>query len=113
MDRAGADIESTIDVLAFVAASELDADHPFVDLVQDATEAARPIGGLYLGTDARFLRNELGIPTVVYGPGSMTVAHSSNEYVALAELAEAARTFAAVFTRFGNRAELSDEDVLR
>ncbi|HTM84140.1 MAG TPA: M20/M25/M40 family metallo-hydrolase, partial [Mycobacterium sp.] len=45
--RAGADIESTVEVLAFAAASELDVDHPFVGLVQAAAETARPVRGLY------------------------------------------------------------------
>jgi acetylornithine deacetylase/succinyl-diaminopimelate desuccinylase len=101
IERTVPDIDYTLEALAFAEASELESDHPFVDLVRAAAENVRPVRGLYLGTDARFLRNELGIPTVVYGPGSMTVAHARDEYVALAELGEAARTFATVFTRFG------------
>jgi succinyl-diaminopimelate desuccinylase len=101
MHRLVPDVECTVEALAFAEASELEADHPFVGLVQSAAESTRPVRGLFLGTDARFLRNQLGIPTVVYGPGSMTVAHSHDEYVAVAELAEASRTFAGVFTRFG------------
>ncbi|MCV7229194.1 M20 family metallopeptidase [Mycolicibacterium komossense] len=102
MDGAAPDIERTVDVLAFAAGSELAVDHPFVGLVRAAAENQPPVRGLYLGTDARFLRNELGIPTVVYGPGSMTVAHSSDEYVTLADLAAAARTFARLFSCFGD-----------
>jgi succinyl-diaminopimelate desuccinylase len=102
MDGAAPDIERAVEVLAFAAGSELAVDHPFVGVVRAAAQNQPPVRGLYLGTDARFLRNELGIPTVVYGPGSMTVAHSSDEYVALADLAEAARTFARLFTCFGD-----------
>ncbi|CDO29016.1 M20 family metallopeptidase [Mycolicibacterium porcinum] len=101
IEQAGDGIDCTVEVIAFAAGSELYADHPFVGLVRAAAGADTPIRGLYLGTDARFLRNDLGIPTVVYGPGSMTVAHSSEESVALAELTAAARTFARVFTTFG------------
>lgn len=101
IDTAGEDIDWKVEVLAFAAGSELDAQHPFVGLVRAAAGTETPIRGLYLGTDARFLRNDLEIPTVVYGPGSMTVAHSSEESVALCELTAAARTFATVFTRFG------------
>lgn len=100
LDRMVPDVECTVAALAFAEASELAADDPFVGLVQAAVETPRPVRGLFLGTDARFLRNQLGIPTVVYGPGSMTVAHSHDEYVEVAELAEASRTFARVFTRF-------------
>lgn len=100
LDRAGPGIEHEIEVLVFVEGSEVDPDHPFVRSVREAAGGA-PVRGLNLGTDARFLRNQLGIPTVVYGPGSMTVAHTADEYVPVAELAAAARTFAAVFAGFG------------
>jgi succinyl-diaminopimelate desuccinylase len=35
-----------------------------------------------------------GIPTLTYGPGTMELGHSSNEYVDLNEVKEAARTYA-------------------
>ncbi|WP_020499876.1 M20 family metallopeptidase [Sciscionella marina] len=88
-----------VTVLAFAEGSELDAAHPFVTEVRQAAEHA-PVRGLYLGTDARFLRNRLGIPSVVYGPGSMSVAHAADEYVPIAELATAARTFARLYASF-------------
>lgn len=112
IDQAGEDIDCTLEVLAFAAGSELDPHHPFVDFVRAAAGSEIPVRGLYLGTDARFLRNELNIPTVVYGPGSMAVAHSSEESVALCELTAAARTFATVFTRFGT-AEIGGHHVQR
>jgi acetylornithine deacetylase/succinyl-diaminopimelate desuccinylase family protein len=34
-----------------------------------------------------------GIPTLTYGPGSMELGHSNNEYVDLSEVKEAARTY--------------------
>ena len=104
LDRAGIDIDRRLEVLAFVEGSEIDPAHAFVETVRDATDdgdGPAPVRGLYLGTDARFLRNQLGIPTVVYGPGSMTVAHSADEYVPVADLTAAARTFAAVYAGDG------------
>ncbi|WP_134729954.1 M20 family metallopeptidase [Amycolatopsis nivea] len=86
-------------VLAFAEGSELDPQHPFVTEVREAADDA-PVRGLKLGTDARFLRNQLGIPTVVYGPGSMTVAHTADEYVPVAELTAAARAFARLYAGF-------------
>ncbi|MFF5988284.1 M20 family metallopeptidase [Prauserella flavalba] len=94
------DFDYDIDVLAFAEGSELDAAHPFVSEVRKAAGQA-PVRGLYLGTDARFLRNQLGIPAVVYGPGSMTVAHAADEHVPVAELVTAARTFARLYATFG------------
>ncbi|WP_037078404.1 M20 family metallopeptidase [Pseudonocardia spinosispora] len=100
LDGAGTDIDYRLDVLAFVEGSELDSAHPFVGFMRAATNPGRPVRGLYLGTDARFLRNQLGIPTVVYGPGSMTVAHTADEYVPLAELGDAARSFATAYATY-------------
>jgi acetylornithine deacetylase/succinyl-diaminopimelate desuccinylase len=112
LDRAGSgvdgDIDYRIDVMVFVEGSELkgtelEPEHPFAEFVRGACRESGHPGttrGLYLGTDARFLRNQLGIPTVVYGPGSMTVAHTADEYVSLTDLAAAARTFATLFATF-------------
>lgn len=100
LDGAGQDIDYRLDVMVFVEGSELAAEHPFGETVRGACRDSGHPGttrGLYLGTDARFLRNQLGIPAVVYGPGSMTVAHTADEYVALTELEAAARTFATLY----------------
>ncbi|HEY1971547.1 MAG TPA: M20/M25/M40 family metallo-hydrolase, partial [Pseudonocardia sp.] len=109
--RAGTDIDHRLDVIAFAEGSELDAADEFARYFQSVSGTA--VRGLYLGTDARFLRNQLGIPTVVYGPGSMTVAHTADEYVPLAELTEAAGTFAAVYATFGSGRESGFADVER
>lgn len=102
VDRAaetlGHAVDYRIEVLAFVEASELDASEPFVAFMRDACVA--PVTGLYGGTDARFLRNQLGIPTVIYGPGSMSVAHTADEYVPLPDLHECAASFATVFATY-------------
>ena len=51
-------------------------------------------------TDARFYINDADIPTVILGPGSLTVAHTANESVSIDELVAAARIYARVFVRF-------------
>ncbi|MGI6870612.1 M20 family metallopeptidase [Amycolatopsis sp. 3B14] len=88
-----------VEVLAFAEGSEVDVGHPFVAEVRRAAGDA-PVRGLKLGTDARFLRNQLGIPSVVYGPGSMSVAHTADEYVPVRDLVTAARTFAGLYATF-------------
>ncbi|OCB11613.1 acetylornithine deacetylase [Mycolicibacterium porcinum] len=98
IDGAG-EFDYSVEVLAFVEGSELDVGHPFVAQVQRAAGGA-PVRGLSLGTDARFLRNQLRIPTVVYGPGSMSVAHAADEYVAIDDLVSAAKAFAALYASF-------------
>jgi len=48
------------------------------------------VGGMTASCDAWFYNNQLGIPTVVYGAGSLRFAHSKEEQLALQELADAA-----------------------
>jgi acetylornithine deacetylase/succinyl-diaminopimelate desuccinylase-like protein len=43
----------------------------------------------------RLLVNEGATPTVIFGPGNVRVAHSADEYVSLAEVADCARVLAA------------------
>ncbi|HET7236315.1 MAG TPA: M20 family metallopeptidase [Actinomycetota bacterium] len=51
-------------------------------------------------TDARFYINEVAIPTVILGPGSLDVAHAADEWVAVDDLVTAARIYARVFVGF-------------
>lgn len=79
------------------------ADHPFPRFVAGLT-GADDFVSLSLATDGRFLRNQLAVPTVIYGPGSIRQAHTADEWVEVGELVAAARTFArayAVFTAGG------------
>lgn len=97
------DISYEIEALNFAEASELAGDDPFVDYMRDVCggpDGPAPLRGLYLGTDARFLRNQLNIPTVIYGPGSMKVAHATDEFVPISELTTAAQSFATLFSTF-------------
>ena len=41
--------------------------------------------GVPYGTDAPALSNE-GVPTVVFGPGSIDQAHTADEFIAIEEL---------------------------
>lgn len=56
------------------------------------------------GSDASILSLNGGIPTIVYGPGSIAHAHSATEHVALVEVADAARFYAAAARAFGELA---------
>jgi acetylornithine deacetylase len=50
------------------------------------------IYGAPYGSDLRLLK-KAGIPTVQYGPGDVTDAHTANEFVSLEETFIATRTF--------------------
>jgi acetylornithine deacetylase/succinyl-diaminopimelate desuccinylase len=51
-------------------------------------------------TDARFYINEAKIPAVILGPGSLSVAHTADESVPVAELVTAARAYARIAVGF-------------
>ncbi|MHC4401258.1 MAG: M20 family metallopeptidase [Planctomycetota bacterium] len=71
----------------------LDPNHPLAEgLVACCRDWGLPaqIDAMTASCDSWFYHNQLGIPTVVYGPGSLAYAHGSEEQIALAEIAEAA-----------------------
>ena len=63
----------------------------------DVARTVRPDAGLVTiaGTcDARHFKNLLGVPTLVFGPGRLEVAHSADEHVEVDEILEAATVLA-------------------
>ena len=98
------EVELSFAVKMWTDAAETTGDSRIADLCRDAvrTETGRePLDTGFTGiTDARFYINDRGIPTVILGPGSLTVAHMVNESVEVAELVAAARVYARVFVGF-------------
>ena len=80
----------------------VDASHPICRLVANAHEQAAQgtrfageakTAGFYAVCDAAFL-NAQGVPSIVYGPGSLLVAHAPDEYIDIDELMVATKTYA-------------------
>jgi acetylornithine deacetylase/succinyl-diaminopimelate desuccinylase-like protein len=75
-------------------------------LVRAAKHACRAAGldgdpvGVPYGTDASKLQHRRGIPAIVYGPGSISQAHSSCEYVPIAQLRRAVDVYTGIALRF-------------
>jgi acetylornithine deacetylase len=67
---------------------------------RDVTGAAPPIEGVTYGSDLRLLVNVGGIPTVLFGPGDVRVAHMADEYVPLDQLRTAAEALVVAAVRF-------------
>jgi acetylornithine deacetylase len=81
------------------SSARVPVDHPLPVSLAAAAEATlgrRPalLGEPY-GADMRLLVNEGRTPTVIFGPGDVKVAHSADEFVSLAEVADCARVLAA------------------
>lgn len=88
----------------FGEASEMAVDDPWAKLVGEAVARAtgRTPGviGMSFTTDARFVRNQAGIPTVVCGPGAIDQAHGDDEYVEVDRLVDATAAFAELFAAY-------------
>jgi acetylornithine deacetylase len=73
------------------------ADHPLVAGLSSALAAAGQaavVDAMTASCDAWLYNNQLNIPTVVFGGGSLGVAHSAQENMPLADLAKAATVIA-------------------
>ncbi len=71
--------------------SVLDPGHPLVKALEMACgSAGQPtrVSAMTASCDAWLYNNQLGIPTVVFGPGSLGFAHSDQERVAVEEVLE-------------------------
>jgi acetylornithine deacetylase len=81
-----------------------DPADPIVATVVEAASAvtgqAPPIEGVTYGADMRLLVNVGGIPTVLFGPGDVRVAHMPDEYVPIEQLRAAAETLVLAAIRF-------------
>jgi len=82
---------------------QTDQGHPIIQTCVDAYELAAAssagfrekaaVHGFPAVCDATFL-SDAGIPTIVYGPGDVIIAHTRNEFVPVDELVVAAKTYA-------------------
>jgi succinyl-diaminopimelate desuccinylase len=98
------ELHYALEVDVFGEASEMAPDHPFVAMFQDAYAAALgapgPIIGMQFTTDARFVRNQAGIPAIVCGPGDLDQAHVVDESVSIERLVDAAVLYAHLYAGF-------------
>lgn len=71
----------------------LDPEHALVQGLlarADAWELPLEVDAMTASCDSWFYNNQLGIPTVVYGPGTLAYAHTNEEQIAVADIAAAA-----------------------
>lgn len=98
------DTSIDISLKDWTEAAETTGDTTIAALVRDAiaaeTGSPPPFVGFTGITDARFYINDAGIPTVIAGPGSLSLAHSANESIGVDELVAAARAYARTFVGF-------------
>jgi succinyl-diaminopimelate desuccinylase len=95
------EVDIQVELREWTDAAEASPDTDITRIAADAVAAStgtRPALVGFTGiTDARFYINQARIPTVICGPGSLTVAHTANESVSFDELVAGARSYARMF----------------
>ena len=83
---------------------EIPLNHPLVKLCQqcmvDLTGHERVLQGAPYGSDLRLLVNFGGIPTVLFGPGDVRLAHMPDEHTESSQVILAARAYILAALRF-------------
>lgn len=96
------DLRYDVEVTLFGEASELEPDHwlprQLRRSIAELLDEDAPVIGMPFTTDARFVRNNAGIPTVVCGPGDVAQAHGFDEWVSIGRLVDAAAVYAHLYT---------------
>ncbi|MBC8161207.1 MAG: ArgE/DapE family deacylase [Roseiflexaceae bacterium] len=80
------------------------SDHPIIGALTQAytaaTGATTRLEGVTYGADMRLLVNLGQVPTVMFGPGDVRLAHKPDEHVPVADLIAVVRTLALTALRF-------------
>lgn len=80
------------------------SEHVLCRLIKEAHEKVTAekgeISGFVACCDMRHLVNRGGIPTFIYGPGSLNDAHKVNEFVGIDEYLTAVKVYALTIIRF-------------
>jgi acetylornithine deacetylase/succinyl-diaminopimelate desuccinylase-like protein len=92
------------EIREWILAAESPAETPIAEAIRAAaaaeTGAVPPDVGFTGITDARFYLNDAAIPTVIFGPGDLSVAHTADEWIGVDDLVAGARTYARLFASF-------------
>lgn len=83
-------------------AYDLEADHPLPLIMQKVCaefQIEDQLGGIPYGTDIKYFKHT-NIPTVLFGPGTITKAHYDNEYCFVSEYLKAIEVLAETIVRW-------------
>ena len=98
------EVELAFEIREWTDAAEAPPDSAIARIAREAVGAelgsTPPDTGFTGITDARFYINQAAIPTIILGPGSLSVAHTANEWVIVEDLVAAARIYARIFLGF-------------
>ncbi|MBB3129087.1 acetylornithine deacetylase/succinyl-diaminopimelate desuccinylase family protein [Paenibacillus rhizosphaerae] len=102
-----------VDDYLFIPASTIPQDHELVQALVDATcdVLGKPSAiGIFEATcEAPFLSIDRGIPTIIFGPGSLDQAHVKDERVPVRQIADAAKVYMQLAMRLLQQQPLQEE----
>ncbi|UCB60589.1 MAG: M20/M25/M40 family metallo-hydrolase, partial [Candidatus Bathyarchaeota archaeon] len=95
------EIKANVKVLRLTNPAEISEKERIVQMARDATTYVTgkepKIAGIPGATDARFLINQAGIPTIVdFGPGKLDQCHVANEHIEIDQVVDAAKIYALI-----------------
>jgi succinyl-diaminopimelate desuccinylase len=98
------EVDLDVEIREWTDAAEAAPASAIAEAVRVAVRAVRDEPPTDVGfsgiTDARYYLNDAGIPIVILGPGSLTAAHTADEWIDVAEMFDAARVYARTFLGF-------------
>ena len=100
--RARPGLEARLAPLLYRAGTEVPTDSPVVEGLRRACRREGlpgDVAGMSAWVEACFL-NQIGIPAVCFGPGSIAQAHTDDEWVAVSQIPACARVLARFARRF-------------
>ncbi|WP_145947037.1 M20 family metallopeptidase [Paenibacillus sp. Y412MC10] len=102
-----------VDDYLFIPASTIPQDHELVQALVDVTGNVlvnpSAIGIFEATCEAPFLSVDLGIPTVIFGPGSLDQAHVKDERVPVRQITDAAKVYMQLAMRLLQQQPLQEE----
>lgn len=102
-----------VDDYLFIPASTIPQDHELVQALVEVTGDVlgnpSAIGIFEATCEAPFLSVDLGIPTVIFGPGSLDQAHVKDERVPVRQITDAAKVYMQLAMRLLQQQPLQEE----
>lgn len=88
MQRIDDDCYISIDITTEYPGLDTDENSDIIEFIKGVS-GSNSITSVNFGTEGGLFTDTLGIPSIVYGPGSMEQGHKPNEYIAKSQMSEA------------------------
>ena len=84
-------------------AYEIASDHPLISIARRAVESVTgtpPIVAPFPASCDMYIFGREGIPTIIFGPGALSLAHAPNESIRLQDVFDAARIYVEIINAY-------------